>query len=136
MNRNRPEPAARVADNVPESALDRILAGEEELVPTSGFLAAVMERVEDEAAAPAPLPFPWKRILPGMVLMVGLLAWGVFALAGSLRAALNTWTLTAPYFAPSYLPSLEAAAGVAGALTASLLGWLFSRRLAGRGGLL
>ena len=40
--------------------LDRILTAEEELVPSSGFVASVMERVREEAAAPEPIPFPWK----------------------------------------------------------------------------
>ena len=57
-------------------AIDHILATEEELVPSSGFLASVMERVQDEAAAPAPIPFPWKRAIPGMLLAVGVLGGG------------------------------------------------------------
>ena len=34
------------------SAIDAILGGEEELIPSSGFLAATMERVREEAAMP------------------------------------------------------------------------------------
>jgi len=34
-----------------------------------GFLASVMDRVREEAAAPPPIPFPWKRALPGMALV-------------------------------------------------------------------
>ena len=41
--------------------LDRILASEEPLVPSSGFAAAVMEQVHAAASAPPPLPFPWRR---------------------------------------------------------------------------
>ncbi len=48
-----------------------ILGGEEELIPSSGFLAATMERVREEAAMPKPIPFPWLRALPGIVLAVG-----------------------------------------------------------------
>lgn len=59
-------------------AIDRNLAGEELLVPSSGFLAAVMERVRDEAIAPRPIPFPWKRALPGMVLAAGAIGWVVY----------------------------------------------------------
>ena len=44
--------------------LDRILSREEEILPSSGFAASVMEAVRQEAAAPAPIPFPWKRALP------------------------------------------------------------------------
>lgn len=45
--------------------LDRILSKEEEILPSSGFAASVMEAVQREAAAPPPIPFPWKRALPG-----------------------------------------------------------------------
>lgn len=46
---------------------DRIMS-EEEILPSSGFAASVMEAVRREAAAPPPIPFPWKRALPGAVL--------------------------------------------------------------------
>jgi hypothetical protein len=45
---------------------DRIMS-EEEILPSSGFAASVMEVVRREAAAPPPIPFPWKRALPGAV---------------------------------------------------------------------
>ena len=38
-----------------------------EIVPSSGFTDAVMEAVRRDAAAPAPIPFPWKRAIPGFV---------------------------------------------------------------------
>lgn len=50
---------------------DRILSKEEEILPSSGFAASVMEAVAREAAAPPPIPFPWKRALPGLT-AVGL----------------------------------------------------------------
>jgi hypothetical protein len=46
--------------------LDRILSKEEAILPSSGFAASVMEAVQREAAAPPPIPFPWKRALPGL----------------------------------------------------------------------
>jgi len=45
---------------------DRVMS-EEEILPSSGFAASVMEAVRREAAAPPPIPFPWKRGLPGAV---------------------------------------------------------------------
>lgn len=45
---------------------DRIMS-EEEILPSSGFAASVMEAVRREASAPPPIPFPWKRALPGAV---------------------------------------------------------------------
>jgi hypothetical protein len=47
--------------------IDRILSREDEILPSSGFVVSVMEAVRREAAAPLPIPFPWKRALPGMV---------------------------------------------------------------------
>jgi hypothetical protein len=43
--------------------LDYLLSGEADIVPSSGFVASVMEAVTTEATAP-PLPFPWKRAWP------------------------------------------------------------------------
>ena len=47
--------------------LDRVLAKEDEIVPSSGFTNAVMEAVRREAATPPPLAFPLWRALPGWV---------------------------------------------------------------------
>lgn len=70
-----------------EEVLARVLSNEEEIVPSSGFAASVMEAVRQEASAPAPIPFPWKWALPGFVVCVGLI---VFCLvrfaAGSVQA--------------------------------------------------
>jgi hypothetical protein len=48
--------------------LDRILSTDQEIVPSSNFTANVMDKVRMEASAPAPIPFPWKRALPGLIL--------------------------------------------------------------------
>jgi len=57
-----------------EGEINRILSREDEILPSSGFAVSVMDAVRREAAAPPPIPFPWKRALPGLVL-------GGFALA-------------------------------------------------------
>ena len=49
-----------------EADFDHILSKEEQILPSSGFAASVMEAVQREAAAPPPIPFPWKRALPGI----------------------------------------------------------------------
>jgi hypothetical protein len=49
-----------------EDEFGRIMS-EEEILPSSGFTASVMEAVRREATAPPPIPFPWKRALPGAV---------------------------------------------------------------------
>jgi len=48
--------------------LDRILSSEREIVPSSGFAGNVMDAIRREASAPPPIPFPWRRALPGMVI--------------------------------------------------------------------
>ena len=66
-----------------DEEIDRALRGQDAIVPSSGFAGAVMEAVRREAAAPAPIPFPWKRAIPGMA------AWAVAvaaAVMGLMRA--------------------------------------------------
>src|ERR1035441_5112521 len=60
------------------SRIDRILASEEPLIPSSGFLGSVMESVRDEAAAPPPIAFPWKRAVPAVLLIAGVFGWAAF----------------------------------------------------------
>jgi len=47
--------------------IDRALTREVEIIPSSGFVRSVMAAVRSEAAAPPPIPFPWKRALPGLL---------------------------------------------------------------------
>ena len=58
--------------------LDRILSQEAEIIPSSGFVRSVMTAVRSEAAAPPPIPFPWKRALPGLLTLVVAIAWSVW----------------------------------------------------------
>ena len=39
---------------------------DEDIVPSSGFTASVMDAITREATAPPSIPFPWKRALPGL----------------------------------------------------------------------
>ena len=57
-----------------QNDLDRMLANEEEITPSSNFTASVMQAVEREAAASRPLEFPWLRALPGFVAALVALA--------------------------------------------------------------
>lgn len=58
--------------------LDRVLLREENrednIVPSSGFAASVMDAVHKEAMATAPIRFPWKRALPGLAACLALAA--------------------------------------------------------------
>lgn len=119
-----------------ETEIDHILATEEELIPSSGFLSSVMEHVQEEAAAPPPIPFPWKRAIPGILLASGVFGWGVVELVRVAPEMLRSVALTSPHLSAAAAVSLENAAWVALALGLSLASWLVARRLAGSGGLL
>ncbi len=115
--------------------LDRILGGEEELAPSSGFVSSVMDRVRQEAAVPEPIPFPWKRAMPGMILVGMALVWCVVQLVRMGIAEAKTPVLIPLHPAASMTPPVQSAGWVATALGISLLSWLLARRLAGRRGL-
>src|SRR5215472_7015562 len=66
--------------------LDRVLAGEPDIVPSSGFVAAVMDAVSADATAP-PLPFPWKRAWPFAAGFAALFVWLSFLQFESQAAA-------------------------------------------------
>jgi hypothetical protein len=65
-----------------DSEIDRTLSQRDEILPSSGFVLSVMDAVRQEAAAPAPIPFPWKRALPFVVLGAAALALMVVAVVG------------------------------------------------------
>jgi len=121
------------------SKIDQILVTEEELIPSSGFLASVMERVQEEARVPARIPFPWKRAVPGILLAAGVFGWGAYEFVREAVPAAQSITHSVPFTA-LHLPAaaqqpLEQAGWVAMALAVSLVSWLLSRRLAGQSGL-
>jgi hypothetical protein len=119
-----------------DAKIEAILASEEELIPSSGFLASVMESVQEEAVAPPPIPFPWKRALPGILAASGIFAWGVVEMLRQGLPELNSVALPQLHLPAALAVTVEQAEWVALALGATLLSWLLSRRLAGRGGLL
>jgi hypothetical protein len=116
--------------------IDRILASDEELIPSSGFLASVMERVQEEARMPAPIPFPWKRAVPGMVLAAGVFGWGGVEFVRLAIPAAKGMVFSMPHFSYAVGRPLEQAGWVALALGVSLFSWMLSRRIAGQSGLL
>jgi len=129
-----------------ETEIGHILAGEEELMPSSGFAASVMDRVRQEAALPEPIPFPWMKAIVLILLASGGIGWSTvelvriglpgFDLTALGRSAQSWLTISLPPPSVVQVRSLEQAGWVAMALGVSLLSWLLSRRLAGRGGLL
>ncbi|UWZ85361.1 hypothetical protein [Occallatibacter riparius] len=123
-------------DERERNRLDAILAEEGEIVPSSGFLARVMEKVEDEVTAPPPIPFPWKRFLPGFVLAGGVLGWGaVETVRYASQAAAGGFVLPKIQMAAALSEPMQQAGWVVGALAVSGASWLLSRRIAGRSGI-
>jgi hypothetical protein len=115
-------------------AIETALATEEDLLPSSGFLASVMDRVHDEARTPSPIPFPWKRAVPGAALAVGVFGWAAVEFVRQAIPAVRTFSFSqSPISMPVSRP-VEEAGWVALALVISLLSWLLSRRLAGQSG--
>lgn len=113
--------------------LDRILSGEEALVPSSGFAASVMEAVRREASAPPPIPFPWRRAWPGVA------AWGLALVLALIALISHSGQGAAPPLSQGPLSALQpvletaASSGVGWILLGLLLtlaSWTFSKRLA------
>jgi hypothetical protein len=123
-------------DETEQSRIETILATEEALIPSSGFLASVMESVHEEAKMPQPIPFPWKRAVRGILLASGVIAWSAVELFRYALPAVSGTSLIPLHLFTALEQPLEQAGWIALALGASLLSWLLSRRLAGRSGLL
>lgn len=70
--------------------LNRILSRQEEILPSAGFTALVMESVRSEATAPPPIPFPWMRALPGLAAAGLVLVWILVGLVEVFREASAT----------------------------------------------
>jgi hypothetical protein len=129
-----------------ETEIGNILATEEELMPSSGFVTSVMDRLRQEAALSAPTPFPWVKTIVLILLASGICGWGVvelvrWGLPGLGLTGLNqigqSWlTIFPQHLSAALVRSLELTGWVALALGSSLVSWLVSRSLAGRGGLL
>lgn len=88
--------------------LDRLLAEDDTLRPSSGFAASVMDAIRSDASAPRPIPFPWLRALPALLSL--LVAFAV---------ALSSIELTAPAL-PRALPDLAANPANAAVVVAAL----------------
>ena len=80
--------------NPPDDALNRLIdvhlgAAREELTPSSGFAASVMESIRAQATEPPPIAFPWRRVFPGVIAILGgLVALIVFVIRTAKAAPL------------------------------------------------
>ena len=112
--------------------IDRALASESELVPSSGFAGAVMEAVRFEDAAPPPIPFPWKCAIPGLAAWAVAIGVSVLTLARFPRlGVLPTFSLGQFIDGLSGAPAVVWAGWTALALVVALACVKLSMRLAG-----
>jgi hypothetical protein len=107
--------------------LDRILGSERGVTPSPTFTDRVMSAVRSEAAGPAPIAFPWRRVAPVLVL------WGVALAAAIVLFAIVLARSNAPMDAQGLAAKLRAigAVGSTGlplAVGALLGSWLLFRR--------
>ena len=112
--------------------IDRVLASEEPIVPSSGFLAAVMERIEDESRTPAPIPFPWKRATLAVPLVAGVFGWGAYGLIRFGVPSLGSVPLPQVHLTTAPSAPLDQAVWVGLAFVASFLSWKLARRITGQ----
>jgi hypothetical protein len=111
--------------------IDRILATEEELVPSFGFAASVMECIREEAIAPPPFPFPWKRAIPGIALAAGVFGWGAIELTREAASIMRSAPSVPLHFSASLRLPIEGIGWTAVALGVSLASWAVSRFMTG-----
>lgn len=110
--------------------IDRILADEPPLQPSSGFAAEVMEAVRRESEGPEPLAFPWGRVAPGLIICGVACALGIALFPwGSAAASPGAAELARQM---EQLLRNETLAWAAGTLIGSLLLVRLTLRFAGR----
>lgn len=109
--------------------VDAILASEEAIVPSSGFAGAVMQSVRDEAATPPPIPFPWKRALPGFVLAAVVLGFAAVQFARTYRWSGFSLALPPIQLGSHATVDAQTALWLAIALALAAGSWLLTRRL-------
>ena len=118
-----------------DAEMDQILCRPDEIVPSSGFTESVMGAIQQEASVPPPIPFPWKRALPVLVLaglsVVGVLAGAIAAFVMAGRASVAIPIPAASAWLPGSNPLHSAVAWTVAALVATLLAVTVSMRLAG-----
>lgn len=112
-----------------QDELDRILSRVQEIIPSPGFVNSVMDSIRREALTPAPIPFPWKRALPGVAALV--LALGLLLIAGATLFTRGIASQSHPLILPfAYDRILEAARSIrAGWIVLALLLSLASAKL-------
>ena len=110
--------------------LDQILSSDPIVQPTADFAARVMKQVREEATAPPPLEFPWRRFLPGAIASAALVLISVVMIFANFdAAAMAASSDSTPMFDVAILSEPRALGGAA--LVGSLLLVWLTLRFAG-----
>ena len=108
-------------EQMSDAEMDHILFRQDEILPSSGFTASVMEAVRREAAAPPPIPFPWKRALPFLVLaplaLLAVVVAGVTVIVQIGREPSSSHLANASSLLTMLMPMWQR-------LTGSVVGWI------------
>ena len=126
--------AAQPTDDLDLLLQAHLASPAEHLTPSSGFVLSVMDTIQQQAAEPSPIAFPWRRALPGAIaVLCGLVAFLFFAFS---RAAVGPGVTAATSANPPlHLAFTEGATILGSVLLASCISIVAiaaSFRLAGR----
>lgn len=108
-------PKSRPSDDAVDRLLDAHLAASEDLAPSSGFAASVMESIHAQATEPPPIAFPWRRVLPGGIAILCAL---LVLLVVVIRAAKEVQPSNGHSLPPNLAQVLSLPSG------GSILGWI------------
>jgi len=102
-----------------DDEVDRMLSRDDEILASSGFVSRVMESVRQEALVPPPIPFPWKRVVPGLAIAGLALMTLLIALAVTTvrYAGAMTARVSGPFSGPFSMPSSLFHGGIESAVT-------------------
>ncbi len=114
-----------------QDELDRILAGDATLEPSSGFADAVHERIREGAVPHVPPAFPWRRYLVGLALLVAAATWCAVAVSRAVGPMSSDAAMRAASVmlrSPLAVPLALGAAALCGSLVLLTLTLRFMRR--------
>jgi hypothetical protein len=119
-----------------DDAVDRLVdahlaSASDDLAPSSGFAASVMDSIYACATEPPPIAFPWRRVLPGAIAVVcALVALVVFVIRAAKASPTNA--VGQSHLALSFTPSEVTLGWIVLAACLSIAAIAASFRLTGR----
>jgi hypothetical protein len=118
-----------------DADLDRALStGSDSILPSSGFAENVMAAVHEETSVPAPIPFPWKRAVPGFIAIAAAIGLLLAVIPATLHSAFTApHPAASPILWHSIVPALVShgnnATWISASVAICLACLLFCRRL-------